>query len=95
MKSSGFLLHLTLTLTGLLVATQYALWFGDKNAFDLYRLNQTTALQVEENQRLIQRNQELVAQVIDLKQGGETIETIARSHFGLIKEGETFYQVIE
>lgn len=42
-----------------------------------------------------ERNQRLVAEVIDLKEGGETVETIARSELGLIKKGETFYQIIE
>jgi cell division protein FtsB len=36
-----------------------------------------------------------VAVVIDLKTGGETVETIARSELGLIKEGEIFYQIVE
>jgi cell division protein FtsB len=33
--------------------------------------------------------------VVDLKSGGETVETIARTDLGLIKAGETFYQIIE
>ena len=45
--------------------------------------------------RLANRNQRLIAEVNDLKEGGETVETIARSELGLIKEGETFYQIIE
>ena len=84
-----------LILLGLFVATQYALWFGDKNAFDLYRLKQSYNQQEAENEILAHRNQKLVAEVIDLKQGGETVETIARSQLGLIKEGESFYQIIE
>ena len=75
--------------------TQYALWFGDKNMFDLYRLQNSAELIVLENETLAQRNQRLVAEVIDLKTGGETIETIARSELGYIKQGETFYQIIE
>ena len=84
-----------LILLGLFVATQYALWFGDKNAFDLYRLKQSYNLQEVENEILTNRNQKLVAEVIDLKEGGETVETIARSQLGLIKQGESFYQIIE
>ena len=84
-----------LILLGLFVATQYALWFGDKNAFDLYRLKQSYNLQEVENEILTIRNQKLVAEVIDLKEGGETVETIARAQLGLIKQGESFYQIIE
>ena len=82
-------------LAGLFLAVQYALWFGDKNVFDLYRLKQATELTQRENTTLQQRNDKLVAEVIDLKEGGETVETLARSQFGLIKKDETFYQIVE
>ena len=85
----------SIALAGLFLAVQYALWFGDKNTFDLLRLNQSTELTRNENTSLQQRNDKLVAEVIDLKQGGETFETLARSHFGLIKKDETFYQIVE
>ncbi len=77
------------------IAVQYALWFGDKNVFDLYRLHQTAQQTRLQNIEMAQRNQRLVAEVIDLKEGGETVETIARSELGLIKKQETFYQIIE
>lgn len=79
----------------LLCATQYELWLGDKNVLDLYDLKETadqTLLQIEAQS---QTNRRFSAQVSDLKNGGETVETIARSEFGLIKEGETFYQIID
>ena len=41
------------------------------------------------------RNHKLLAEVIDLKQGGETVETLARYNLGLIKPDETFYQIID
>lgn len=86
---------INLILFGLLLSTQYALWFGNQNTFDMYQQRSATTLQEQENHTLTQRNQLLVGQVIDLKNGGETIETIARSNLGLIKEAETFYQIIE
>jgi cell division protein FtsB len=82
-------------LLGLFAGTQYALWFGNNNAFDLYRLKEAANAQNVENEILYDRNQQLVAEVIDLKSGGKTVETIARSQLGLIKEGETFYQIVE
>ena len=48
-----------------------------------------------ENQRLKERNLSLTAEVFNLKQGNEAIEEIARSEMGMIKDGETFYQIIE
>ena len=47
------------------------------------------------NLRLQERNQALAAEVQDLKQGMEAIEEKARSEMGMIKEGETFYQIVE
>lgn len=86
-------------ITGILLLTivglHYALWTGDKNVIDLRRLQQSVADTIESNQALQQRNQKLLAEVIDLKQGGETIETLARAELGLIKPDETFYQIIE
>ena len=79
----------------LLLALQYALWFGDKNFFDLHRLQRATAQIHAENIALQQRNDKLLAEVIDLKEGGETVETLARSEFGMVKDGETFYQIVE
>ena len=78
-----------------LAMTQYALWFGDKNVFDLYRLKAASESQRVENQQHFNRNQVLTAQVIDLKSGGESVVTLARESLGLIREGETFYQIIE
>ena len=85
----------TIIVAGLFLAVQYALWFGDKNVFDLYRLQQVTELTRQENLALQQRNDKLLAEVIDLKEGGETVETLARSELGLIKEDESFYQIVE
>jgi cell division protein FtsB len=37
----------------------------------------------------------LAAEVQDLKSGLDAIEERARSELGMIKEGETFFQIIE
>ena len=41
------------------------------------------------------RNETLSAEVDDLKHGDEAVEERARSELGLLKPGETFYQVVE
>lgn len=79
----------------LLLALQYALWFGDKNLFDLHRLSAATEQTRQDSLQLQQRNDQLVTEVIDLKEGGETVETLARSQFGFIKPGEVFYQIVD
>lgn len=42
-----------------------------------------------------ERNEALYAEVLDLRKGQEAIEERARDELGMIKEGETFFQVIE
>jgi len=73
---------------------QFALWAGDKNLFDLYHLNNTIEQTDQEITQLTQRNDKFLAEVLDLKNGGQAVETIARQELGFIKQGETFYQVI-
>ena len=86
---------LNLILLTLFLGLQYALWFGDKNVFDLYRLSGTIASLESQNAHTVDQNDQLRARVVDLKKKGETIETLARSELGLIKQNETFYQIIE
>jgi cell division protein FtsB len=42
-----------------------------------------------------ERNDSLYAEVLDLRKGTETIEERARYELGMIKENETFFQVLE
>ena len=86
---------ITIALVLVCLGLHYALWAGDKNAFHLKSLQRNITQIDNDNQKLHQRNQKLLAEIIDLKEGGETIETLARSELGLIKENETFYQIIE
>jgi len=86
---------ITYVLLGLLMLLQYPLWFGNGGVYTLWRLTSEIAAQKEENARLKDRNQALEAEVVDLKQGYEAIEERARSELGMVKKGETFFQVIE
>ncbi|MEI8237364.1 MAG: cell division protein FtsB [Methylococcaceae bacterium] len=79
----------------IIVQLQYRLWFGDGsvNEISAYqkRLNEVK-LQVEEKKH---RNEMLYAEVLDLRKGQESIEERARDELGMIKNGETFVEVIE
>ncbi len=79
----------------LLVLLQYKLWVGDGSFAEVWDLYQQVEMQRDENQQLRERNQALEAEVQDLKQGLGAIEERAREELGMIKEGETFYQIIE
>jgi cell division protein FtsB len=84
-----------LVLLVLLIALQVRLWTGQGGLRDVWRLQQRVAEQKSENAQLKKRNETLSAEVEDLKHGDEAIEERARSELGLLKPGETFYQVVE
>jgi cell division protein FtsB len=77
-----------------LLLLQYKLWLGEGGFAGVRRLEQRVAEQAEENKFLVQRNQELQAEVEDLRQGYEAIEERARSELGMIRQDEEFYQVV-
>ncbi len=78
----------------LFLVLQYDLWIGDGGMRSVWRLDHTLAAQREENAQLAERNQALEAEVHDLKQGLAAIEERARSELGMIKPGETYYQIV-
>ena len=79
----------------LLLMLQYPLWFGDGGVASVWRLKEEVGAQQAENARLRERNQALEAEVEDLKQGLAAVEERARNELGMVKKGETFYQVID
>ena len=79
----------------LFVLLQYDLWVGEGSLATAWRLQQEVKVQQKENDRLKERNASLAAEVVDLKQGLDAIEERARNELGMVKEGETFIQVVE
>jgi len=84
-----------LILIALLVALQFKLWSDAGGMREVDTLRAAVKKQADDNQRLQQRNQALAADVTDLKSGEQAVEARARAELGLIKPGETFYQVVE
>lgn len=85
------LLVLGLVLAGL----QYRLWVGDGSLAQATVLKQQIAQQRGENEQLLERNRILMAEVLELKEGMETVEERARQELGMLKEGETLYQLAQ
>ena len=79
----------------LLGGLQYRLWVGEGSLAHVSGLNKQIAEQQGENQRLLERNRILEAEVRELKQGMETVEERARHELGMVKEGETLFQLTE
>nr|WP_312971002.1 cell division protein FtsB [Pseudomonas sp.] len=86
---------LFLVLIFVLAGLQYRLWVGEGSLAQVTELQQQIAEQQGENERLLERNRILDAEVMELKKGMETVEERARHELGMVKDGETLYQLAE
>jgi len=71
------------------------LWLGDASISQVNDYRQRLETLTKEAQEKKERNDSLYAEVLDLRKGLETIEERARYELGMIKENETFFQVLE
>jgi cell division protein FtsB len=78
-----------------LAALQYRLWLSDDGSRAVFTLRGTVAAQSAENAALTRRNDQLVAEVKDLKEGLAALEERARNDLGMIGAHESFFQVVE
>lgn len=74
---------------------QYRLWFGDAGLSQIREYRARLEALTQEAEEKKERNDALYAEVLDLRRGLETIEERARYELGMIKENETFFQVLE
>lgn len=83
---------ITLLLIALL---QNRLWFGDGGIEQVRDYERRVAELKQDIKRKQERNSALYAEVLDLRNATEATEELARHDLGMIKENETFFQVIE
>ena len=83
-----------MVLMALILVLQGMLWFSDDGIRKVRQLSAAVEAQQQDNERLETRNQNLQAEVEDLRERLEAIEERARTDLGLVRDGETFYQVI-
>ena len=83
----------TLALVALLVLVHAELWFGKGGVPRMLELRSKLTAQQAVNDTARQRNQQLTAEVNDLKEGLEMVEEKARSELGMIKPDEIFVQI--
>ena len=86
---------LFLVLLLLLAGLQYRLWVGNGSLAQVAELNQQIAEQHAENEGLLERNRVMDAEVSELKKCMETVEERARHELGMVKDGETLYQLAQ
>ena len=85
---------LSVGLALVILLLQYRVWFSEDGVRELDRLKRAVAAQRSENDQLAERNQQLAAEVRDLKTRHGCLEERARSDLGMIASHETFYQVV-
>jgi cell division protein FtsB len=86
---------LPLVLIALLGFLQYRLWFEAGGIIDMLRIKKELALQLSQNDKIKLRNEKLVHQLQYLQASNAGIETRARGELGMVKKGETFYQIVK
>jgi cell division protein FtsB len=79
----------------LVILLQYRLWSGDGGIEEITALQQQIDDLKEQVEEKKERNEALYAEVEDLRKGQEALEERARDELGMIREGETFFQVLE
>jgi len=78
-----------------LVGMQVRLWFSDVGVLARADLQTRVADQARRTHELEERNKRLAVEVAALKSGPAGVEARARSELGMIKNGETFYLVVD
>lgn len=86
---------LPIMLVLILAVLQYRLWFQSGGIKDMMHLKKQLAVETQQNELLKKRNQALIKQVEYLQKNNSAIESRARRELGMVKKGETFYQVIK
>ena len=76
-----------------LLVWQY--WFGESGWLAVRDFGREIAREEQQAEALAERNRRLRAEVLALKEGHAAVEARARSDLGMVRRGETFYQVIE
>jgi len=77
----------------LLVVIHTQLWFGRGSLSNVAQLRASLNEQNQQNLLAVQRNNQLEAEVRDLKEGLEMVEEQARRELGMIKANEIYVQI--
>ncbi len=86
---------LAILMLTLIVLLQHRLWNGDGGIGQILDYEKRLESLKKEAQESQDRNIGLYAEVLNLRNGTEAIEERARHELGMIKENETFFQLID
>ena len=82
-------------LCAILLFLQYCLWGTNNGILTALDLKRMIKEQQAKNNDIIYQNDILTDEINMLKNNKESIENKARNDLGMIKTGETFYQIIK
>jgi cell division protein FtsB len=85
---------LTVLMVFILLFLQYRLWYQTGGIRDLRLQKKELALQLQKNEKMRRINKELLAQIKRSHGNHDAAEFRARQELGMVKKGETFYQVV-
>jgi cell division protein FtsB len=77
-----------------IVLLQLNLWCGENCIPEVFQLKKTIQVERLEIDSLKQRNQQLVEQIKFIKANPDAVEEHARYKLGMIKQDESYYQVV-
>ena len=86
---------LLISLTVLVALIQYPLWLGKGGWLRVWDLSRQVDVALAKEQELKARNAKLASEVQDLKERTGAIEERARYELGLVRDSETFVQVLD
>ena len=84
-----------LILVVIFATLQYRIWFGESAFREIKHQRERSEQIRQENKELEIRNQKIVAEITDLRDGEDAIEERARYQLGMIKEGEVFIRILD
>ena len=78
----------------LFIILQYELWFANDSIPEIFHLKNIMSQQSKKNKKIYKKNKKLAIKIHNLKAGKHNAEALAREQIGMIKKGETYYQIV-
>lgn len=78
----------------ILMTLQYRIWFGDSSYQKISLQKEKIEKVRSENSDLTARNQKLLAEIKDLRNGSDAVEERARYQLEMVKDNEVFFRIL-
>lgn len=85
---------ISLCLLGAIVYLSYDIWAGRNGLKQYEEVSANLFKAQQQSAKLQDRNQAVIDELNDLKQGNTAVEELARTELGLIREDETFFRIL-